>query len=204
MRERPRNRLARKVRAVGLDVEAITPHLRREAEVVRLIALALQAETAKMAASDKRPPLVKVLQARGRLAIARTFQLLALAYPRADVAAAEHALIGESFNARAGALELLDNMVRGQARAALLEALDHVALPPRRAPPSREEALMALMAVPDVGLRRDVARAARDEGRMTPALRRCVALDSDAQVRRAADLPAASPSLTLEPEPGYC
>jgi hypothetical protein len=199
-------RMTKKAREVGLDVEAITPHLRREAETIRLLAEAVQAETSQMAASDKRPPLVKALQARMRLATARTFQLLSLAYPKADVAAAERALVGESFTARAGALELLDNMLRGEeARAELLEALDHVALPPRVAPPSREQALLALMALPDVGLRRDVARAARDEGRMTPALRRLAASDGDAQVRRAADLPEPpEPPLTLAPSPGYC
>jgi MFS family permease len=210
-RLRSLQRMTRRVREVGLDVEAITPHLRREAEIIRLLAQAVHAETAQMAASDKRPPVVKALQARLRLAIARTFQILALAYPRADVAAAERAIVGESCNARAGALELLDNMLRGQARAELLEALDHVALPPRRSHadteswPSREEALLALLALPDVGLRRDVARAARDEGRMTPALRRVVATDSDEKVRRAADEPPEPvPPLTLAPSPGYC
>jgi ATP/ADP translocase len=201
-------RLTRKVAVVGLDIEAITPHLAREAEIIRLLTQAIQAEMALVPASDKRPPLVKALQVRLRLAIARTFQLLALVYPRADVTAAERALIGESYAARAGALELLDNMLRGEARAALLEALDHVALPPGREraearPMSREQALLALMALPDVGLRRDVARAARDEGRMTPALRRVAASDCDAQVRRAADVALPSP-LTLEPQPGYC
>jgi hypothetical protein len=177
-------RVTRQASVVGISADVIAPHLQKEAEEIRLLAQAMQAETSKMAASDKRPPLVKALQARQRLAINRAFQLLSLTYPREEMTAAERAILGESHTARAGGLELLDNMLRGKARAELLEALDHVALPPRVAPPSREQTLIALMKLDDAGLRRDVARAAQDEGRLTPALRDLFAADADPQVRR--------------------
>ena len=117
------------------------------------------------------------------------FDLLALAYPRADVRAAESAILSDSPTVRAGALELLDNVVRGTARALVMDSLEPVVLPRRGMAPAREQTLAALLALDDAPLRRDVARAARADGILAAELDELAARDPDPAVRKAAAAP---------------
>ncbi|HEX9102444.1 MAG TPA: Npt1/Npt2 family nucleotide transporter, partial [Polyangia bacterium] len=163
-RLRALTRLVRKSGDLGLPPEAIDGSLAREADAVRRLSLALQAEAASVAAATTKPPLVGVLHERQQAALARMFDLLALSYPRADVRAAESAIASDSPTVRAGALELLDNIVRGSARALVMGSLEPVVLPRRGMAPAREETLGRLLELDDAPLRRDVARAARADG----------------------------------------
>ncbi|MDB4966833.1 MAG: hypothetical protein JWN44_2522 [Myxococcales bacterium] len=187
-RHRAIARITRRSADLGLDLETITEPLKREADQVTKLSLALQAETASMAASTTKPPLVGVLHTRMRAAIGRMFHLLALVYPSADVRAAEAALVGESPTSRAGALELLDNVLRGPARTAVMESLEAVVLPRRGMAPVRERTLAMLLELDDAPLRRDVAKTARAEGLLTAELAELAARDPDPSVRRAAQV----------------
>ena len=198
-------RLTRRLGDLKLRPEAIATPLAREAQAVRSLSLALQAETASMAAATTKPPLVSVLHARQKAALERMFDLLALAYPRADVQAAESAILNDSPTVRAGALELLDNIVRGTARSLVMDSLEPVVLPRRGMAPCREETLAALLALDDAPLRRDVARAARADGILTAQLSELAERDPDPAVRKAASAPPPDESqpipLDLEPAP---
>jgi hypothetical protein len=182
-------RLTRKSGDLRLPPATIAGPLAREAEAVHRLSLALQAETASMAAAPTKPPLVSVLHARQKAALTRMFDLLALSYPRADVRAAESAILSDSPTVRAGALELLDNIVRGSARAVVMDSLEPVVLPRHGMAPCREPALAALLALDDAPLRRDVARAARADGILVAELAELATRDPDPAVRNAAAAP---------------
>ena len=173
------SRLTRKSADLGLPPEAIAGPLAREAAAVHRLSLALQAEAASMAAGPTKPPLVTVLHARQKAALTRMFDLLALAYPRADVRAAQSAILSDSPTVRAGALELLDNVMRGSARGLVMDSLEPVVLPRRGMAPAREQTLAALLALDDAPLRRDVARAARADGILAAELAELAARDPD-------------------------
>ncbi|MGZ3426970.1 MAG: NTP/NDP exchange transporter [Polyangia bacterium] len=179
-------RLTRRSSDLKLPPETIAGPLSREADAVQRLSLALQSEAATLAASTTKPPLVSVLHARRKAALERMFSLLTLSYPRADVRAAESAILSESPTSRAGALELLDNVLRGSARSLVMDSLEPVVLPRRGMAPCREQTLAALLALDDAPLRRDVARAARADGILTEELSELATRDPDPAVRRAA------------------
>jgi hypothetical protein len=133
------------------------------------------------------------------------FDLLTLSYPRADVRAAENALLGESPTVRAGALELLDNVLRGPARKQVMDSLEPVVLPRRGMAPCRELTLASLLTLDDAPLRRDVARAARADGILAAELAELATRDPDPAVRKAAATPPPDESqpigLDLTPAP---
>src|SRR6185312_4121846 len=192
-------RVTRKAGELGLPPEAIATPIEREADAVRRLSLALQAEAASMATTTTKPPLVSVLHARRTAALSRMFELLALVYPRSDVRAAEHAILSDSATVRAGALELLDNVLRGPARSVVMDSLEPVVLPRRGMAPCREPTLAALLALDDAPLRRDVARAARADGILGSELAELAAHDPDPAVRKAAMTPPPDDS---QPLPG--
>ncbi|HEX6836427.1 MAG TPA: Npt1/Npt2 family nucleotide transporter, partial [Polyangia bacterium] len=204
-RLRALTRLTRKAGDLGLLPEAIARPLAREADAVHRLSLALQAEAASMAAATTKPPLVSVLHARQKAALTRMFDLLALSYPRADVRAAESAILSDSPTVRAGALELLDNVMRGTARGVVMDSLEPVVLPRRGMAPAREQTLAALLALDDAPLRRDVARAARADGILGVELAELAVRDPDPAVRKAASAPPPDESqpipLDLAPAP---
>ena len=177
----------------------------READAVRRLALALQAETASMATATTKPPLVGVLHARRQAALRRLFDQLAMLCPSGDVRAAERAIESDSPTKRAGALELLDNVLRGPTRNQVLEALEPVVLPRRGMAPCREVTLAALLTLDDAPLRRDVARAARADGILQAELVQLAANDPDPAVRKAAAAPPPDESqpipIDLSPAP---
>jgi ATP/ADP translocase len=191
------SRLTRKAGDLALPADAIAPALAREADAVQRLSLALQAEAASMAAATTKPPLVSVLHERRTAALTRLFDLLALAYPRNDVVAAKKAIHDDSPTVRAGALELLDNVLRGPARATVMDSLEPVMLPRRGMAPCREPTLAALLALDDAPLRRDVARAARADGILGHELDELAARDPDPAVRKAAAGPPADASQPL-------
>jgi hypothetical protein len=182
-------RLTRKGGELALPPETIATALTREADAVQRLSLALQAEAASVGASTTKPPLVSVLHARRTAALTRLFDLLGLAYPRADMSAAKQAIHDDSPTVRAGALELLDNVLRGPARARVMDSLEPVVLPRRGMAPCRETTLAALLALDDAPLRRDVARAARAEGILAHELDEVALRDPDPTVRNAAMAP---------------
>ena len=161
------------------------------------LSLALQAEAASMAASTTKPPLVSVLHARQKAALTRMFDLLALSYPRADVRAAESAILSDSPTVRAGALELLDNVVRGPARTVVMDSLEPVVLPRRGMAPAARRRWRRCSTLDDAPLRRDVARAARADGILAAELTELAARDPDPAVRKAAAAPPPDESQPL-------
>ena len=198
-------RVTRRAGELALPPEAIAGALTREADHVARLSLALQAEAASVAAGPTKPPLVSVLHARQKAALGRMFDLLTLSYPRADVRAAESALLGESPTVRAGALELLDNVLRGPARKQVMDSLEPVVLPRRGMAPCRELTLASLLTLDDAPLRRDVARAARADGILAAELAELATRDPDPAVRKAAATPPPDESqpigLDLTPAP---
>ncbi|MCU1276699.1 MAG: hypothetical protein JWM53_245 [bacterium] len=198
-------RLTRRVSDLALPPEAIAGPLAREADAVHRLSLALQAEAATVAASTTKPPLVTVLHERRKSALERMFALLALSYPRADVRAAQSAILSDSPTVRAGALELLDNILRGPARSVVMDSLEPVVLPRRGMALCREETLAALLQLDDAPLRRDVVRAARADGILTRELNELATRDPDPAVRKAATAPPPDESqpipLELTPAP---
>jgi ATP/ADP translocase len=169
-RLRALSRLTRRMARLCLPPSAIARELTRETDAVRRLSLALQAETASMAAATSKPPLVGLLHARLHAALRRTFDLLALSYSTADIRAAEAGLASDSPTARAGALELLDNVLHGEPRQMVLDALESVVLPRREMGPCREDMLRALLELDDAELKREVARAARADGLLVEQL----------------------------------
>ncbi|HEX4460396.1 MAG TPA: Npt1/Npt2 family nucleotide transporter [Polyangia bacterium] len=166
-------RLARRTPDLALPPDSLAPALLREADVVERLALALQAATVnadddapteKDAQDAPKSPLAGLLHIRLRVALRRLFDLLALSYPTADVRAAEAAIVAESSAARAGALELLDNVITGKQRRPVLDALETVVLPRRGKAPARDATLAALFALHDEPLRAALAKAAQAEG----------------------------------------
>lgn len=148
----------------------IVEALLRESMAVRRLALALQAETATLAAATTKPPLVGVLHARRQAALRRLFDQLAMLCPSNDVRAAERAIESESPTMRAGALELLDNLLRGPARKPVMDALEAVVLPRRGMAPKREATLGALLHLDDEELQRAIAGVLRSDGRLIAEL----------------------------------
>jgi hypothetical protein len=162
------------------------PALLREANLVERLASAVHASAAMVAATTRKPVLVALLHARLKAALRRLFDLLSLAYPPADMRAAEGAVLGASATARAGAIELLDNVLRGPHREPLMRALETVVLPRRGMALARDATWAALLQLDDSLVRREVARAARSEGVLAAELREVAARDPDPAVRRAA------------------
>ena len=176
---------------------AIEPHLRKESSEVALLVRALAAEGVEPLADRHRtrPLLERALEEKLDQALERIARLLALAYPPRDILAAHRALRGGSPQARAGALELLDNLLEGDSKSELLQALDEVALGgarpftiPRERPRREErvETLRALLEIDDPWLRACAAFTARAAGLLTAELDRLERADHSPVVQEAA------------------
>jgi AAA family ATP:ADP antiporter len=147
--------------SLRLPRAAVEPLLAREADTLELLAGALRAEGAVPSTtyipSERRRPrtlLVRTLEEKIDATVVRIGRALELAYPPRDMRAAFRALRGKSRAARAGALELLDNLLEGELRNRLLRALDQVALEGRDVPRiEREESLRRLRECDDRWLR---------------------------------------------------
>jgi ATP/ADP translocase len=142
-----------------------------------------------------RPLLTRVVEERFVRALERVARLLALVYPPRDIAAAHRALASSSPGARAGALELLDNVLEAECKGELLQAIDDVLLGAAatltRASTSDREAVLDELARSDAWLRA------------------CVAYDRDRRAGLALDEERAAaageePCAALEPEESRC
>jgi hypothetical protein len=131
---------------------------------VRLLVRALAAQDVDPLQYRRRnrPLLVRACEEKLDEALERIARLLAMVYPPHDIRSAHRALRGSSASARAGAIELLDNLVEGSVKGELLAALDDVALGDRRraARADRAQALGALLTTDDRWLRTCAAYAA--------------------------------------------
>jgi hypothetical protein len=182
-------RLQRTNPTLRADREAIEPHLRRETATLALLSRALAAEDVATRSHRRQhqPLLVRALEEKLDEALERTARLLALVYPRRDVFAAHRALAVGSAGARAGALELLDNLLEGDAKAELLQVLDEVALGVSRHPRvQREHTLGELLHIDDAWLRACAAHTARAAGVLSTELDCVAAKDVETLVREAA------------------
>ncbi len=123
-------RIQRSNPELRLDREAIEAHLERDTCRVALLVRALSAEGVEPLEdrARSRPLLVRTLEEKLDETLERIARLLALVYPPRDILAAHRALRGASASARAGALELLDNLLEGECKNELMQALDDVAL----------------------------------------------------------------------------
>jgi len=153
---RAMGRILRSEPSLRLPRAAIEPHLARDTETVRLLVRTLAAHDVEPLQYRRRsrPLLVRACEEKLDEALERIARLLAMVYPPRDILAAHRALRGTSASARAGAIELLDNLVEGKSKGELLAALDDVALGNRRrgrADPA--EALRALRICDDGWLR---------------------------------------------------
>jgi hypothetical protein len=166
MRTRSLRSLGRILRgepALRLPRAAIEPHLKKETDTVRLLVHGLAAEGVEPLQYRKRsrPLLVRALEEKLDEALERIARVLAMVYPPHDILATHRALRGSSASARAGAIELLDNLVEGKSKGELLAALDDVALGNRqRVRPDRNESLSALLECDDRWLRACAVHAA--------------------------------------------
>jgi ATP/ADP translocase len=173
---RAMGRILRAEPLLRLPRAAIEPHLAKETETVRLLVRALAGEGVEPLQYRRRtrPLLVRACEEKLDEALERIARLLAMVYPPHDILAAHRALRGSSASARAGAIELLDNLVEGSVKGELLAALDDVALGNRRRPDraDRAESLRALLATDDRWLRACAAFAieAADAMALEPAL----------------------------------
>jgi AAA family ATP:ADP antiporter len=150
-------RLLRSDRPLRLPVQAVEPLLLLEARTLVELASALRAEgvfPTSEARARRAALLPRTLEEKLHATVERIGRALALCHPPRDMTAAWRALRGGSRVARAGALELLDNMLDGPAREELLRALDQVALEGGNLPRAdREESRRALMDGDDPWLR---------------------------------------------------
>jgi hypothetical protein len=156
-------RILRAEPALRLPRAAIEPHLKKETDTVRLLVRGLAAEGVEPLQYRKRsrPLLVRALEEKLDEALERIARVLAMVYPPHDILATHRALRGSSASARAGAIELLDNLVEGKSKGELLAALDDVALGNRRrVRPDRHETLSALLECDDRWLRACAVHAA--------------------------------------------
>jgi hypothetical protein len=173
---------------------SIEPHLSKEAGMVMCLTSALRSENVEprpclSPAARRRPRalLVRALEEKLDRALERIARLLALVYPPRDILASYRALCGDSPGAKAGALELLDNLVEGEAKRELMQALDEVALgAPHRARLGREASLARLLLVDDPWLRACAAFSARGAGLLGRRLDELAGSDPDPTVREAA------------------
>jgi hypothetical protein len=187
-RTRALRRLTRGMRAepaLRLERADIEPHLVVEARLVGVLVRARHAERVEPHAG--RPLLLRALDEQLDHSLERVARLLATVYPARDILAAHRALRAGPPLARAGALELLDNLLGGESKLPLLQALDEMALggrAPRR--PAREASLRALLQLDDRWLRACAAHAAGGAGLLVGELARLSRDDPDPLVREAA------------------
>ncbi|HZS40143.1 MAG TPA: Npt1/Npt2 family nucleotide transporter [Polyangia bacterium] len=184
-------RLQRGAPELRLPRDRIEPHLRREIAEVALLARGLRGEGAEPIGdrTRSRPLLVRTLEERLDRALERITRLLSLVYPPRDILAAYRALHGASSGDRAGALELLDNLLEGGWKGELMQALDDVAFGAALAPKEREERTDTLALLLDEGdgwLRACAAFTARAAGLHAETLERLARNDPDPMVREAA------------------
>jgi ATP/ADP translocase len=158
-RTRTLRTLGRRLRGeapLRLGRNAIEPLLEREATEAARLARALRAQP-----QDRL--LARLLRERFDQGLERIARLLALVYPPRDILTTFRALRSLSRAARAGALELLDNLLEGGYRSELLQAFDDVLLVDADAPPGaeaeRRAALAALIRDGDPWLRACAERA---------------------------------------------
>jgi len=181
-------RLQRSEPTLRLHRDAIEPHLRTETRTVALLAQSLAAEGATTIADRRRPRplLVRTLEEKLDEAVERITRLLALVYPQRDIVAARRALAHGSAGERAGALELLDNLLEGDAKTELLQVLDEVALGAAQLPREpREDTLAALLETDDRWLRACAAYTARSAALLSGRLDRMASIDAEATVQKA-------------------
>jgi hypothetical protein len=130
---------------------------------------------------------VRVLEEKLDESLERIARVLAMVYPPRDILSAHRALRSGSSSERAGAIELLDNLVEGSTKGELLSALDDVALGTRRRlRPDPQKTLAALLACDDRWLRACAAFTARSTGVLSEQLARLARGDADPLVREAA------------------
>lgn len=133
--------------------------------------------------------LLEALSERQRDALERSFRLLALRYPAGDMLSAFDGLVSGRPNLKASALELLDQVLRGESRALFLPLLEQDTgknFPPMADEPlsSADEALRKLAAGDDGWLRAcAIFAAARPEVGQLPALLSRALEDPDPRVR---------------------
>jgi ATP/ADP translocase len=151
-------RLTRSEQPPRLPREAVDPLLLIESKTMLELATALRAQgivpSSTRATTRKRTLLQRALEEKLGHALERIGRALALCHPPRDMVAAWRALRRGSRAARAGALELLDNLLEGPVRAELLRALDQVALEGRNLQRvDRAESLRRLLRNEDPWLR---------------------------------------------------
>jgi ATP/ADP translocase len=153
------SRIQRAEPGMRVPREAVAPLLVVEAHALERLALALRAEgvvpTSERTSGERpRALLARALHEKIDGAVERICRALALCYPRRDMMAAYRALRGAARAARAGALELLDNLLDDELRGDLLRALDRVALEGSMVPRiDRRESLRLLLQGDDRWLR---------------------------------------------------
>lgn len=175
---RATTRLQRLEPGLRLGRQQIDPLLWRETRVVRLLARALVAEGAEPFADRgrARPLLVRALEEKLDHALERIGRLLALVYSSRDIVAAQRAFRTGTPAERAGALELLDNLLDVESKGELMQALDEIMACGR--PADRGDVLRELARGDDPWLRTCAAWALAqelgEEGRWTtPHEARC-------------------------------
>ena len=159
-------RLQRVTPAIHLDREAIDPLLECEVRAISTLQRALDAEGVGTLGDRRRqrPLLTRVLEEKLDEALERVARLLALVYPAHDIRAAWRALKRGPQGARAVALELLDNLLDGPDKSALLRTLDEVALGGgKQRRPSRPDALADAARLDDPWLREVIASVRKQE-----------------------------------------
>jgi hypothetical protein len=185
-------RMLRTEPGLRLGRATIEPHLEKETNTVRLLVAALVTEGVEPLAADRRgqprPLLVRALEEKLEESLERIARLLALVYPPHDILAAHRALRSSEPAARAGALELLDNLIEGSCKGELLSALDDVALGDHRGSRGdRAERLCQLLSCDDRWLRACAAFAARQAGLLDDELRMLGRIEGDPMVRQAVE-----------------
>jgi hypothetical protein len=183
-------RLQRAERGLRVAPAAVAPHLRTEARQLALLVGARRAFETARARGWARRLLVRALVEKSDEALERIMRLIGLGYSRVDVGAAQRALRHGQERARAGALELLDNLLEADVKGPLMKALDAWALDAHDlGQPDGAEALAALLSIEDPWLRACAALMARASGLHARRLGELGARDPDLRVREATRVP---------------
>jgi hypothetical protein len=142
------------------------------------------------------------IRARLDQALDRVAALLSLRHDTAEIVTAFERLVSGSAAERAGALELLDNLLECECKPELIEIIDGYRLGFGQPRLTREQALQGLLTVDDPSLRACAAWTARQSGLLEREVAHLALRDPHPVVRRAAgtDLEFGEASALFQPE----
>jgi ATP:ADP antiporter, AAA family len=123
-------RIRREHPELAIDPEVVTRHISIEAGRA-FGRLTLHYNLFEAGGLSKTSLLARTLEEKYKRALNRTFQLLSLVFPPADIAAVRHSLLEGDARTRSSAVEYLDNLLKGDTRKRVMILVDEMPLEER-------------------------------------------------------------------------